>query len=149
MAYGKNQFVWLVAALAAFAGQIVPQAWCRACDRPCCTSEAGHETAYDHGSRPADAGSTAACPLCTASAACPSPSETTEPPCHCQLDARQSVPLVASRAAGSASDVAAWPGGVAVPSVPPRSSGVSADYLSASLAVPIRPPRILFGVWRN
>jgi hypothetical protein len=26
---------------------------------------------------------------------------------------------------------------------------VSREYLAASLAVPIRPTRILFGVWRN
>jgi hypothetical protein len=31
----------------------------------------------------------------------------------------------------------------------PQSLGVSREYLAASLAVPIRPVRILFGVWRN
>jgi hypothetical protein len=31
----------------------------------------------------------------------------------------------------------------------PRDLGVSREYVTAALAVPIRPPRILFGVWRN
>jgi len=31
----------------------------------------------------------------------------------------------------------------------PQVLGVSREYLAASLAVPVRPPRILFGIWRN
>jgi hypothetical protein len=30
----------------------------------------------------------------------------------------------------------------------PQVLGVSREYMAASLAMPIRPPRILFGVWR-
>lgn len=141
MVYGRHTFVWVAVALAALVGQIVPQARCNACERPCCTSETA--------GRPIDAGATATCPLCTATDACQSPLEGPESPCQCQLDARQSLPLAASRTVAAAHDVVAWPAGVAVPSIPPRSSGVSADYLSASLAVPIRPARILYGVWRN
>jgi hypothetical protein len=36
-----------------------------------------------------------------------------------------------------------------LPPVAPLVLGVSREYLAASLAIPIRPPRILFGVWRN
>ncbi|MFM8892678.1 MAG: hypothetical protein ACKOTB_13850 [Planctomycetia bacterium] len=36
-----------------------------------------------------------------------------------------------------------------LPAIAPQVLGVSREYLAASLAIPIRPPRILFGVWRN
>lgn len=35
------------------------------------------------------------------------------------------------------------------PPATPQVLGVNREYLAASLAVPIRPPRILYGVWRN
>jgi hypothetical protein len=36
-----------------------------------------------------------------------------------------------------------------LPAIASQVLGVSREYLAASLAIPIRPPRILFGVWRN
>jgi hypothetical protein len=64
--------VWLAVAAVALVAQVVPRAWSADCERGCCEAEV-HE-------------------CCTAC-----PAETTEPPCHCQLDARQDQPLLAHR----------------------------------------------------
>ena len=70
-----------------------------------------------------------------------------EEPCHCQLDARDEQPLSqAPLTARVESGPAVGPMTV-LPNVP-QVLGVSREYVAASLAMPIRPPRILFGVWR-
>ena len=146
MAYGRNQFVWLVAACAALAAQFVPQALCRSCDRPCCES-----AAVNAGAMPvvADAPVSGGCPLCAA-ATDRCPIESVEQPCRCQLDARQDEPMASSRGSLPSFDqVAQLSLPAAELSEPPQVLGVSREYLAAWLAVPIRPPRILFGVWRN
>jgi hypothetical protein len=134
-------FVACVAILA----QIAPQAVCRACDEPCCADLAG-----DRGGAPRDSSCEVArgCPLCAAAADL-RPVETTEQPCHCQLTARHEQPLSLSRGTApvlSAGHAALSP--VAIPPLVPQVLGVSREYLAVSLAMPIRPPRILFGVWR-
>ena len=146
MAHGRNQNAWLVAACAALVAQVAPQALCRSCDRPCCEPAAANVEAAPTvpESDPADH-----CPLCAAVAdACPL--ESNSAPCRCRLDARQDEPKTSPQGNGPSFDevVQASVPGVALP-VPRRGLGVSREYLAASLAVPIRPPRILFGVWRN
>ena len=77
------------------------------------------------------------------------PTDASGDPCRCRLEPREDAPLAAGRDASSPlipSNQAAAVG----PALPvPRSVGVSREYLATTLAVPIRPPRILFGVWRN
>ncbi|MFM8802768.1 MAG: hypothetical protein ACKOK8_02460 [Planctomycetia bacterium] len=74
----------------------------------------------------------------------------TDRPCHCQLKARQHEPLSLSRSTLPAvADGAMAIGSSVLPAIAPQVLGVSREYLAASLAIPIRPPRILFGVWRN
>ena len=52
----------------------------------------------------------------------------------------------ASPAPVAAHSQAAW---WAAPPAAPPTLGVSREYAADLMAVPIRPPRILFGVWRN
>lgn len=117
--------LWLVVAAATLVAQAVPQAWGTECERACCVVE-------DHG--------------CCSSG----PVKVPDSPCHCQLDARQDEPLTTDRGTSSAPDL--LPRGLAVHSASrevPQALGVSREYVASSLAVPIRPVRILQGVWRN
>lgn len=102
-----------------------PQVCGHDCDHGCCLAEVG--------------GCCSACP-----------EEASEPPCHCQFEARQDQPLSVHRGASPDHDHAGRATVVAA-TLPdaPRLVGVSREYVAASLAVPIRPVRILFGVWRN
>lgn len=117
--------IWLAVAAVTLVAQAVPQAWSGDCDRGCCAAEV-HE-------------------CCTACQ-----TETTDSPCQCQLDARQDQPLLMHRGPSPQCDlldqvaVADWASMQAPPAL-----GVSREYVAASLAVPIRPTRILCGVWRN
>ena len=123
MARRIKQSVWLVVACGAFAAQVIPLAWSGECG--CCTAE-----------------SHACCAHC--------PAEPAAPPCHCRLDVRHDQPLPAPRSAPPGPDLL---GQVAVgdrASLGAQPSlGVSREYVAASLAVPIRPVRILYGVWRD
>lgn len=81
---------------------------------------------------------------------CCCPAATAEQPCGCQLDAQQNQPLALSRSPlpqgiddALASDVPA------ARLLIPQALGGSRGYEAISLAIPIRPARILFGVWRN
>lgn len=120
-----NKTVWLVVACAALSAQVTPQALSGDCDRGCCAAE-------DHD-------------CCTAC-----PAEPAAPPCHCRLDARQDQPLAVERSRSPEHDrlgqfaVADWAAQKA-----PHGFGVSREFVAASLSVPIRPMRILYGVWRN
>jgi len=146
VAYGRNQFTWLVAACAVLAAQVVPQAFCRGCERPCCESAAANAGAATVLS---DAPGSGGCPLCVA-AADRCPIESAEPPCRCQLDTRQDEPMASSRGTLPSFDQVAQASLPAVaPPATPQVLGGSREYLAASLAVPIRPARILYGVWRN
>jgi len=117
--------VWLVVAAVSLVAQVAPQAWSGDCDRGCCAAEV-HE-------------------CCTAC-----PAETADPPCRCRLDARQDQPVSVLRSTSPQLDLldqvalADWAFTQA-----PHALGVSREYVAASLAVPIRPTRILYGVWRN
>jgi hypothetical protein len=120
-----KQSVWLVVACGTFAAQVMPLAWSGDCDRDCRAAES-HEC----------------CAAC--------PAEPAAPPCHCRLDVRQDQPLSVPRDTSPGPDLLGQVG------VGDRASlgtqpaiGVSREYVAASLAVPIRPVRILYGVWRD
>ena len=117
--------VGLVMACVAFVAQVVPQLGSGECGRGCCAAE-----------------SRECCSSC--------PAEPTAPPCHCQLDASQDEPLSAPRGRSLDRDLleqVAVADSISVD--PPHSLGVSREYVAASLAVPIRSVRVLYGVWRN
>ncbi len=139
-----RNLVWTAAACAAIVAQFAPDAFCDACSRPCCAVPGTLSAAAESvGETPVG------CPLCTAAAGI-RPAEPTEQPCRCQLDARHEQPLSPSRSTirvVADGDPAVGPA-AAAPEVP-QVLGVSREYVAASLAVPIRPPRILFGVWRD
>lgn len=146
MFHFRNQRVWALLAGAALVAQVMPKGLCQACDQPCCGREAG-----GHGSTTANASveSAGLCPACAAATVVQA-TEPIERPCHCQLKARHNQPLALSRATlPSLADGAVSIGPAILQPVAPQVLGVSREYLAASLAIPIRPPRILFGVWRN
>lgn len=146
MAHGSRRLVWILAASAAVAAQTVSSAFCRSCDLPCCAVSAdGPAVGGESAAEPARG-----CPLCAEPAAPLARCSGDAEPCRCQLAPRQDRPLARARGISPAVDQADQ---AAVPAVAdlevPQSLGVSREYLAASLAVPIRPVRILFGVWRN
>jgi hypothetical protein len=71
-------------------------------------------------------------------------------PCRCRLEPRNDGSLPGHRQSSprfSGDDAAVLPGTAPAPA--PATIAVSREYLAASLSIPIRPTRILFGVWRN
>lgn len=146
MARSRRQIVWALTAGVAVAAQLSPPALCRACDRPCCVGQAG-----EHCPKTSDSGvgSTAGCPLCSPPADL-RPADANERHCDCLLQARHDQPRVLTRGSpphGADGGPAIGPL-VVVPGVP-RVLGTSREHVAALLAMPIRPPRILFCVWRN
>lgn len=116
-----KQLVWVVAACATLFAPAIPQACCCPCAEPASICDQ---------------------PCCAA--------ETRAEACCCRLDARHDQPLVPAKGTAPSfehHDQGAAP--TAVVADVPQVVGVSREYLAASLAVPMRPPRILFGVWRN
>ncbi len=146
MVRSRTQLVWALAACAATIAQLTPKAPCHACDQPCCAdrdSDRGPETA-DLGTE-----SGGVCPLCATTADLRL-ARTTEAPCRCQLKARHDKPFSSSRNSLPAfADDGSAAGLAVMPTVVPRILGMSREYAATSLAVPIRPARILLGVWRN
>jgi hypothetical protein len=117
---GQKQLAWVVAAWATLVAPAIPQA----CECPCV--------------EPADA--------CGRSCCGPeSPAET----CCCQLDGGQPEALLPERVAPPSVDTHHQSVSLAAARTVPQVLGVSREYVAASLAVPIRPVRILFGVWRD
>ena len=116
----QKQLAWVVAAWATLVAPAIPQA----CECPCV--------------EPADA--------CGRSCCGPeSPAET----CCCQLDGGQPEALLPERVAPPSVDTDHQSVSPVVAQAVPQVLGVSREYVAASLAVPIRPVRILFGVWRD
>lgn len=130
MGLGRNR-AWLVVACGTLVAQAAPVSLSRACDQPCCVVSSG-----------------------TPSGCCAHEDDgrqgTTETPCRCQLEPREGQPSSQPRQAHPSLDHGLWTPTLAsaAPHVP-QVLGASREYLAAALAVPIRPPRILFGVWRN
>jgi hypothetical protein len=142
----RRRPVWIVAAWAALMAQSAPTAFCSDCDRPCCAARtgAGESQACTPGTESPDG-----CTLCATHFGL-APAESSEQPCDCQLDARQEQPLAFSRPPlADHQDDAPAMGPAAVPSPVPQTLGITREFQAASLAAPIRPARILFGVWRN
>ncbi len=132
---------WLVVACATLVAQVVPRAFCRACDLVCCEP------------RPVETGESRSC--CEQATSCCREAVTccdtaADTPCRCQLEPRDDQPSSQPRLVSITLDHGAWTPApaIATPDVP-QVLGASREYLAAALAVPIRPPRILFGVWRN
>lgn len=146
MVRNRNQLAWVVAACVAVVAQIAPKPLCYACDKPCCASQAS-----SHDSQTSDCRAELAsrCPLCATTADL-RPDDTSEQHCDCHLNARHDQPLSATRdtlsPSSDSSVVLRLP---AVPPAVPHALGLSQEYLAKLLGIPIRPPRILFGVWRN
>ena len=149
---------WLVApvmAWAAFVAQVVPQAWGGDCDRGCCAAQSSDCCAVAVGSplstsRVAPAEAETGCPLCAATSG-RGLTPIDDFPCHCQLDAKQDPSFAVQGARPSQpDDLPVW-GEVVDSTSPGASHGLDASrtYALASLSIPIRPVRILYGVWRN
>lgn len=153
MHHSSRKFIWLVAACAAFVAQVVPQAFCDACDRGCCTVEAADCGPTVNVDSDGAAGHlTDGCPLCAAaSEECHNDAAgvTSGVPCRCQLTPSQDQPLTANQPPPHREHVTHLAiletGSLHVP----HSVGRSREYAEASRAIPVRPTRILFGVWRN
>lgn len=142
----RGQLGWLLVAWATLVAQAAPPACCGACDEVCCAVPAdrcGPAAAETNGAAATN------CPLCAATPTAPE-TDSDSRPCRCCLDAAHEQPFVPSQ---SPLRNLSADGGSVLPAtasldVPP-ALGASREYLAASLAVPIRPARILFGVWRN
>lgn len=125
MRFRLQKPVWIVMACVALVAQVVPQASGGGCDRGCCAAESG-----------------ACCSAC--------PAEPSAAPCDCQLEARQDQPLSISQGSTPDRDLLEQVAGLDSASLEaPPVLGASREYAAASLSVPIRPVRILYGVWRN
>ena len=144
---GRQQVVWILAACAALAAQVAPRAFCGGCDQPCCAS---HERDGCAATAETAALSAGGCPLC-AVAVVPSPCNDADQPCRCQLDARPAQPISAASGSSFPSFDPADQAVVSVADRPdvPVVAGVSREFLAAVRASPIRPARILYGVWLN
>ena len=147
--------VWLAMACAAFVAQVVPQTWTGNCDRVCCAAQESDCCALPLApalstSRAAFAEADTGCPLCAATSD-GRLAHTDQAPCHCQLDARQDQSLTVPDARSSQRDELPVWGEVADTTSPEASQGLGSSRAGAlaSLSIPIRPVRILYGVWRN
>ena len=150
-----TSFVRLALASAALVAQVSVPALGRDCERACAATVA-HECCSA-----AVASAAACCPHDAGTAVVESgggcyndgdhagnPGGTSDEPCRCRLEPRQEDSLPGQKQASPRlSGAAALPGTALVP--PPATTDVSREYLAASLSIPIRPARILFGVWRN
>ena len=155
MVANRQNPVWAVLACVAFVAQVVPQAWggecgrgcCAAEDPACCSDSIVPPLSISRGD-PADAET--GCPLCAATSD-RSLADTHESPCHCQLDAKHEQSLVLQEArATQRDDLPVW-GEIADTSSQGGSRGLAAGqaYAEVSTSIPIRPMRVLYGVWRN
>jgi hypothetical protein len=141
-----QQSVWIVMTVAAFVAQVVPQSWTGDCNRVCCAAES---LACCPATLETPAESPAGCPLCSTPSA-GAPAHADESPCQCQLDARQEQPLsVHGTSSPQRDDLAGWVAADTTSLEALHGLGVSRTYGVASLSIPIRPMRILYGVWRT
>lgn|GEM_PF-1288926 len=143
---GPRKRAWFAAVCLALLAQAVPKAVCGTCVQRCCGGTETESSASSAGIRDDIAG---ACPHCAA-ADDHCPTGTDEQPCRCQLSSRPGQPIASPRGFFPTFDGGA-PGAVArdAASLAPPVLAASREYLAAALAVPIRPARILLGVWRN
>lgn len=131
-------------AFVAVVGQFIPASTVWACGKSCCSASASQSCCKSVLSNEQDLASQ--CPLCRAERTDPSPA----PPCHCHLKARhESATTANGRAALDVQDLHHFE---CVP-LSDDSAEASAELMRMALAagdtIPHRPPRIVFGVWRN
>ncbi len=122
MARYRQKTIWLVLACAAFVGQAFSHACSEDCGRDCCVAPA-------------------TCCQATTDAS----------PCSCQLEAKQDQTLAVHEVRSSQrDDLPVW-GEVADATAlkASRELAASRSYAVAAQSIPIRPVRILYGVWRN
>lgn len=131
------------------AAQIAAQARCDVCAKSGCHVEGGACC----GAARTGSADAAGCPLCRAAAGADLVGAETqgigEIPCRCMWEARENQPLSTSRGFPGTPDLAAQVAMLPALAVPTSGSGFSREFLAAALAVPKRPPRILYGIWRN
>jgi hypothetical protein len=137
-------FVRFLVAFVAVAGQFIPASAVWACGKSCCSASASQSCCKSGLSTEQDLAPQ--CPLCRAERTDPRPA----PPCHCHLKARHES---ATTGSGRAALDLQGPDHFAVVQVSDESAESSAELtrlaLSAGETIPHRPPRILYGVWRN
>jgi hypothetical protein len=134
---------FLIACVAVI-GQFIPASAVWACGKSCCSASASQSCCQRTLSTEQDPD--LGCPLCR-------PQRTEQkspPPCHCHLKARHdSATKVAGRAALDLQHLDHF----AVVRVSNDSEETSAELTRLALAagetIPYRPPRIMYGVWRN
>jgi len=156
MTCNRPSTTWIVAVCLAVLAQGVLPPCCGGCDRACCGAAESLGGVAD-GVAAADRGH---CPHCTApvtthqagSAADERDAAFPDTPCRCRWEAGNDQPAAAGRSRLPEIDRVApapAPASVAVAADLEWGRGVSREYLATLLAAPIRPPRILYGVWRN
>ena len=131
------------------AASLVSPGVCDACEKGCChatgaapIADAATPVAV-HAARPVAACCQAALALCEM------PSAEIEGTCQCQLGPQEGVP--ATRIATQEHDLKAWPVAWTGPAtidqeLAPRALGT---LWLAETSIPVRPARVLFGVWRE
>jgi len=131
-------------ACAAVIGQFIPASAVWACGKSCCSVSVSRSCCQRLLSAEQDPDSQ--CPLCRPQSTEQKPA----PPCHCHLKARHDS---ATTAEGRAALDLQAPDLFAVVRVSDDTEGASAELMRLALAagaiIPYRPPRIVFGVWRN
>ena len=131
-------------ACAAVIGQFIPTSAVWACGKSCCSASATQSCCQ--GILSTEQAPDSGCPLCR-----PRPIEQrSAPPCHCHLKARHDS---ATKVEGYAPLDLQYPDHFAVVQVSDESAESSAGLtrlaLAAGATIPYRPPRIVYGVWRN
>lgn len=131
-------------AFVAVAGHFIPASAVWACGKSCCSAWASHSCCQRILTNDQDLGSQ--CPLCR-----PQPTEQrSTPPCHCHLRARHDS---ATKAEARVALDGQHPGSFAVGRISDESAEAADELTRSALAagetIPYRPPRIVYGVWRN
>lgn len=131
-------------ALAAALGPFIPAPLVWACGSSCCSASASQSCCQRTLSEQPNSDSQ--CPLCRPQSTEQKPA----PPCHCHLKARHDSATIAE---GRATLDLQAQDQFAVVLVADHTKGASAELMRLALAagdtIPYRPPRIMFGVWRN
>jgi hypothetical protein len=140
----RLNLVRFLVACAAVIGQFIPASAVWACGKSCCSASAQQSCCQRMLSTEQDPDSGS--PLCK-----PQPAEQkSTPPCHCHLKARHDS---ATKFEGRVALDLQHPDHFAVVRASDDSAEASAELTRLALAagetIPYRPPRIVFGVWRN
>jgi hypothetical protein len=136
--------VRLLVVTAAVIGQLVSASAACACEKPCCSAPT--ETSCCASILSGEPDACSPCPLCGPQRC----EEVPSPPCHCQLQTRHdSAATAEGRTVRDLRQSDAVCHVLAVEDSSPSSGELNRVVLAASQTIPYRPPRIVFGVWRN